>query len=154
MWGKKVRVYYHGIPLFCSLCYNIGHNRNCPNNQITWKEYIDNLSNGFRHELFGSWLSSDLSIARESQIDIPRPHQEGVEDDADVEFDFNKIPSKMLNLLRKKLSVPKTSTAIKKPKLKSKPKVKQNSDLESVASSSRGCGCGARGGKTSGRGQA
>jgi len=140
MWGKKVRVYYHGIPLFCVHCYEIGHNRfECANEQVTWKQYIDKLASGFKNtEIFGTWLTTNQSLARESQSDIPQPHLLDEEEESDEEFDLHKIPPKMLKLLKKKLEGPKTSTAVKKPK----PKVKKLKGTETIA---RGHGRGGRG---------
>jgi hypothetical protein len=69
--------------------------------------FIDSLASGFRPELFGNWLQSNLSLARECQSDIPQPHlavdeqgnaENNVENDEE-NFDLNKIPPKMLNFI-------------------------------------------------------
>jgi hypothetical protein len=108
MWGKKVRIYYHGIPFFCVTCYEVGHNRNtCPNSLISWKDYINFLiGTGISTELFGSWLESNISVTRENQSNVPQPFFEidRAETEADPEneeIDFNSLPQNVVNLLRK-----------------------------------------------------
>jgi hypothetical protein len=42
--GKRARVYYHGIPQFCILCYTPGHLKSdCPNDPVSWTDYIESL---------------------------------------------------------------------------------------------------------------
>jgi hypothetical protein len=117
IWGKKARVYYHGIPIFCGSCHDIGHSRaECGNKAVTWTDYIKNLAGtGIPLELFGSWLASNLSNTREAQQNIPQPNfneneSESESDSDDEEIDLKKIPPKMLKLLKKlKVSTPKSS---------------------------------------------
>jgi hypothetical protein len=134
MWGKKVRIYYHGIPFFCVSCYQIGHNRSeCPNKLISWKDYINFLlGTGIDSTFFGSWLDSNISVTRESQSDVPQPffdnNQSAVETGDDEEIDFSSLPQNVVNLLRKLSS--STPISGKKPQLdgsvtKSKAKTRQ-----------------------------
>jgi hypothetical protein len=69
MWGKKARVYYHGIPPFCVSCYGLGHVKNsCDSETISWRDYIHRLvDSGISKELFGSWLSCNLSVVESSK---------------------------------------------------------------------------------------
>jgi hypothetical protein len=111
MWGKKARIYYHGIPLFCVQCHTIGHSRaDCDGNSLTWRDYIKKLQgNGISSDLFGSWLSSNLSFSRESQ-NVPQPKfRKRSKDDDDDDFDFDNLPPKMLKLLKKFQSTPRVS---------------------------------------------
>jgi hypothetical protein len=114
MWGKKVRVYYHGIPLFCVQCHTIGHSRaDCDGNTLNWRDYIKKLrGNGINPELFGSWLGSNLSFSRESQ-NVPQPKfckRSQELDDEDDEIDFDNLPPKMLKLIKQfQSSTPRVS---------------------------------------------
>jgi hypothetical protein len=120
MWGKKVRVYYHGIPFFCVNCYEIGHNRNeCPNKTISWKDNINYLlSTGISSEIFGSWIDSNVSTTRVSQSDVPQPFfetpktaekEQTVDEDSD-DIDFANLPPKVVTLLKKLSSTPKSTS--------------------------------------------
>ncbi len=135
MWGKKVRVYYHGISSFCTNCYSVGHPRSeCKSNSSTWKNYIDYLvSTGIPTKLFGSWLSSNLSTTRESEKDVPQPRFNTVNDsdsDDEGDFDFSNIPPKMLKLFKKfQASTPKSMAK----KSTQKPKKTDKSDKKEPA---------------------
>ncbi len=69
MWGKKARVYYHGIPPFCVSCYDLGHVKNaCKSETISWRDYIHRMVDaGISKDLFGSWLSCNLSVTQSSE---------------------------------------------------------------------------------------
>jgi hypothetical protein len=73
MWGKKARVYYHGIPPFCVSCYELGHVKNsCKSGTISWRDYIHRLTDtGISKELFGSWLNCNLSAVETTQHPQP-----------------------------------------------------------------------------------
>ncbi len=126
MWGKKSRVYYHGIPLFCASCFTIGHARLDCGETATWKEYINRLSkNGIPTELFGTWLTS-FSNTRESQQNIPQPEFDKQDSDSDSDIDFSNVPPKFLKLFKKlQSSTPKSKTK-SKTQTKAKPKPDQN----------------------------
>ncbi len=113
MWGKKARVYYHGIPLFCVQCHTIGHSKSdCDGNTATWRDYIKKLTGfGIKPELFGAWLSSNLSFSRESQV-VPQPkfNRKSNEADDESDIDFDNLPPNVLKLIRKfQSSTPRTS---------------------------------------------
>ncbi len=128
MWGKKVRVYYHGISSFCTNCYEVGHPRSeCKGKATSWKDYIDYLvGTGIPTEFFGSWLTSNLSTTRESEKDVPQPRfSNAVEESEDEEFDLSNIPPKMLRLFAKiQASTPKSKSKIQK---KAKKETKKDS---------------------------
>jgi hypothetical protein len=163
MWGKKARVYYHGIPLFCVQCHTIGHSKaDCDGNTLNWRDYIKKLlGTGIKSELFGSWLSSNHSFSRESQT-VPQPkfRKRSKADDDDEDFDFDNLPPKMLKLLKQfqsstpKVSANSSSNSAKSVKVspKQKPKTKGpvTRDIVKAARLRRG-GRGGRGGR--GRGQ-
>jgi hypothetical protein len=124
MWGKKVRIYYHGISSFCTNCYEVGHPRNeCKGKSSTWTDFINYLvSTGIPSKIFGSWLTSNLSTTRESEKDVPQPHfgggNEDDDDDSD-DYDINNVPPKMLKLFKKlQASTPKSMAkkSTQKPK--------------------------------------
>jgi hypothetical protein len=59
MFGKKIRVFYHGMPHQCNGCYQLGHMKSeCTNEKQNWKTYVNQLrdSGKFEKYLFGSWL--------------------------------------------------------------------------------------------------
>jgi hypothetical protein len=121
MWGKKVRIYYHGISSFCTNCYGIGHPRNeCKEKSSTWTDYINYLvETGIPSRIFGSWLSSNLSTTRESEKDVPQPHFDNNDDEDSDEYDINNMPPKMLKLFKKlQASTPKSMAkkSTQKPK--------------------------------------
>ncbi len=156
MWGKKVRVYYHGIPFFCVNCYEIGHNRNdCPNKTISWKDNINYLvSTGINSELFGTWIDSNVSTTRESQSDVPQPFFEtpknteknqSADEDSDSDIDFANLPPKVVSLLKKLSSTPKsTSKSVNSDKKKSDAKFKAKTRQQDYFRG-RGRGRGGRG---------
>jgi hypothetical protein len=139
MWGKKVRVYYHGISSFCTNCYEIGHPRSeCKGKSSSWKDYVDFLvSTGIPSKLFGTWLSSNLSTTRESEKDVPQPrfNTRNDESDSDEEFDFSNIPPKMLKMFKKlQASTPKSMAkkSAQKTVSKSAQKLKKTEKKEST----------------------
>ena len=135
MWGKKARVYYHGIPLFCSICYSIGHNNlNCDNKTASWKDYIDDLrDSGIPSEIFGPWLTSNLSSTRDCNAEIAQPQlassdESDSDSDSGEEIDVKKLPPKYLKLFKKlQASTPKSS---KKEKAKAKASSKKKVEKE------------------------
>jgi hypothetical protein len=149
MWGKKVRVYYHGISSFCTNCYGVGHPRNeCKQKSSTWTDYINYLvGTGIPSRIFGSWLSSNLSTTRESEKDVPQPHFGDGNDDSDSdEYDINNIPPKMLKLFKKmqastpKSMAKKSTQKPKKDKKESAVNVRGRVSRGRGASTSRGRG--------------
>jgi hypothetical protein len=113
MWGKKVRIYYHGISSFCTNCYDIGHPRNeCKAKSSTWKDYIDHLvGSGIPSRIFGCWLTSNLSITRENEKNVPQPklNADTVDSEDSDDYDIDNIPPKMLKLFKKlQASTPKS----------------------------------------------
>lgn len=94
--GKRARLYYHGIPTFCVRCYTIGHqNFECPNETVTWLDYIQKLKDdGIPESFFGTWEELNSSAARPPIDNVPQPS-------------FNQANGSANNT-RKKL--PKTST--------------------------------------------
>lgn len=75
MWGKKPRIYYHGIPKTCNNCYNIGHLKvQCTSAPRTWWQYIESLkeSGAIPESYFGSWLTNSAQTDQPiSQSPIP-----------------------------------------------------------------------------------
>jgi hypothetical protein len=149
IWGKKARVYYHGIPIFCGSCHDIGHSRSeCRNRAITWTDYIRSLSStGIPSELFGSWLSTNLSTTRDTQpIAQPSFVDDDFEfsEDEDGQVDLSKIPPKMLKLIKKlKVSTPKSSAKIEAAlKTKSKTHAKRKPLVLSESQIGKGKGRG------------
>lgn len=57
--GRKVKIYYKGIPKMCTACYEVGHIKaNCENSPTSWMEYVANLiesSDENEMALFGRW---------------------------------------------------------------------------------------------------
>ncbi len=154
MWGKKVRIYYHGIPFFCVSCYQIGHNRSeCPNKLISWKDYINYLvGTGINSNFFGTWLDSNVSTTRESQSDVPQPYFENNkptnETDADEDIDFSTLPQNVVNLLRKLSS--STPISNKKPQSNGSESKSKSKNRQQEYFRGRGRG---RGNQNSGRGR-
>ncbi len=157
MWGKKARIYYHGIPLYCVSCNEIGHVKNeCQSDPVSWKSYIQRLvKDGISSELFGAWLNSNLTSSRVSQYDVPRPQfrrDEETEEEGDERppFDLSNLPPQMIQFFKQfNQSTPITS---KKPNSKNSNTNSQNRNR------GRGRGRGNRGnssnrGRGSGRGQ-
>ncbi len=59
MFGKKIRVFYHGMPRQCNGCYQLGHMKwECTNDKLNWKAYVLQMRDSGKYEkhLFGSWL--------------------------------------------------------------------------------------------------
>lgn len=57
--GRKVKVYYRGMPKLCSRCYEEGHMKaDCENTFTSWLEYVANfieMHPHFDEKLFGKW---------------------------------------------------------------------------------------------------
>jgi hypothetical protein len=70
--GKRARIYYHGIPPFCVLCYALGHVRQeCQNNPVSWNEYVDGLKDtGIPASLFEP-IESSFSTPNTSSSSNP-----------------------------------------------------------------------------------
>jgi hypothetical protein len=61
MFGKKVRIYYHGMRKQCSNCYDLDHLRkDCTSPKLNWIGYVDKLRKTGKYEdqMFGSWLDA------------------------------------------------------------------------------------------------
>jgi len=57
--GRKVQVYYPGIPKACIKCFEFGHmKRNCKGVKVEWVERVAQLraTGAFKDEMFGSWI--------------------------------------------------------------------------------------------------
>jgi hypothetical protein len=111
MWGKKARVYYHGIPGFCVACHETGHVKNdCDSDSISWRDYIKKLvADGVPKPLFGSWLATNITFSRSSQSDIARPifrkrKSSSSDSDSDNDQDLSSIPPHMQKLFKKFLA--------------------------------------------------
>jgi hypothetical protein len=107
MWGKKARVYYHGIPSFCVGCYTVGHVKaDCEENSISWKDYINTLlGSGIEKRLFGGWFRSNLSLSRESHVTHAQPSfkrkNSSVVDDDDENLTLDTLSPKLIALFKK-----------------------------------------------------
>jgi hypothetical protein len=58
--GRKVQIYYPGIPRSCNNCYQEGHvKRNCKSKKIDWLQRVIQIRQGgqFEDELFGGWIA-------------------------------------------------------------------------------------------------
>ncbi len=58
--GRKLQVFYPGIPKACNNCYQVGHmKRNCKAKKREWIDRVDEIrrSGEFEDELFGGWVS-------------------------------------------------------------------------------------------------
>jgi hypothetical protein len=58
--GRKVQIYYPGIPRSCNNCYQEGHvKRNCKSKKIDWLQRVIQIrqSGKFEDELFGGWIA-------------------------------------------------------------------------------------------------
>jgi hypothetical protein len=108
MWGKKARVYYHGIPSFCVGCYTVGHVKaDCEDNTISWKDYInDLLDSGIEKRLFGSWFRSNITLPRESHVKYAQPtlkrrNSNSNTNDDDEELTLETLSPKLIELFKK-----------------------------------------------------
>lgn len=57
--GRRLRIYYHGIPKLCNNCYVQGHiKRACKEPKVDWTQFVSKLlhSGHFEEEMFGSWI--------------------------------------------------------------------------------------------------
>jgi hypothetical protein len=58
--GRKLTVYYPGIPKSCNNCYGTGHlKRNCKQKKKDWLKRVEELraSGDFEDAMFGGWIS-------------------------------------------------------------------------------------------------
>jgi hypothetical protein len=104
MWGKKARVYYHGIPSFCVGCYTVGHVRaDCEENSISWKDYINTLvDSGIEKRIFGSWFRSNLSLSRDSHATYAQPSfKRRSTNNDDEDLTLETLSPKLLELFKK-----------------------------------------------------
>jgi hypothetical protein len=70
MDGKKVRIFYRGIPKLCSKCYGGGHLRkDCTNEKDDWLTYVDNhmIRWDLDESYYGKWCAriNDWRLANE-----------------------------------------------------------------------------------------
>jgi hypothetical protein len=59
MYGKKVRIFYHGMKRQCNGCFHLDHMKwECKEEKINWKAYVNRLrsTGNFEDVLFGQWL--------------------------------------------------------------------------------------------------
>jgi len=63
IFGKKARIYYHGMPLFCGGCHQLGHLKaDCRREQIDWWTFIESLRKAkIPSEYFGTWIESNYA---------------------------------------------------------------------------------------------
>jgi hypothetical protein len=106
MWGKKARVYYHGIPSFCVGCYTVGHVKaDCEENSISWKDFINNLLDlGIEKRLFGSWFRSNLSLSRDTHATFAQPNlkrKTSNSNENDEDLTLETLSPKLLELFKK-----------------------------------------------------
>jgi len=113
MFGCKVRVFYHGMPIQCKRCWESGHvGKDCTGEDINWKAFTKKLfaTGNFKREMFGFWLEEP-----------PKPQQQTHEEE------LNELKSllskstdlrKLVNYLKKD----KANPAQDRPKTKAKPK--------------------------------
>jgi len=68
--GKRARVYYHGIPSFCVVCYSLGHQRTeCYNNSVSWIDYTEALKRtGIPARLFDPILDFPFNVSTSTPI--------------------------------------------------------------------------------------
>jgi hypothetical protein len=71
MDGKKVRIFYRGIPKLCSKCYGGGHLRkDCTNERDDWLTYVDNhmIRWDLDESYYGKWCDriNDWRLANEN----------------------------------------------------------------------------------------
>ncbi len=58
MYGRKIRIYYHGMQKQCNHCMDLGHLKaDCTGEKCDWFAYIDSFidSGDFDIKLFGEW---------------------------------------------------------------------------------------------------
>jgi hypothetical protein len=105
MWGKKARIYYHGIPSFCVGCYTVGHVKaDCNENSISWKDYINILlDTGIDKKLFGSWFRSNINLTRESHATFEQPNFKKRKNSTDNEEDLTleTLSPRLIELFKK-----------------------------------------------------
>jgi hypothetical protein len=73
MFGKKVRIFHHGMPRQCNGCFEIGHLKwECKNQKMNWQAYVQKMKNSgkFQKELFGSWLDEKPIPGKPAEGDL------------------------------------------------------------------------------------
>jgi hypothetical protein len=77
MDGKKIRIFYKGIPKLCSRCYGGGHLRHgCKNEEDDWLSYVDNhmIRSDLDDSYYGKWWDR-IGDWRLSNDDAHRRHK-------------------------------------------------------------------------------
>ena len=80
MFGKKVRVFYHGMMRQCNGCFGLGHLKwECKNPKANWRGYVASLkaTARFEDQLLGSWL--EVKEAKEDPKKTDEKNAEGAE---------------------------------------------------------------------------
>jgi hypothetical protein len=75
MFGKKIRLYHHGMKKQCNNCYSIGHlKKDCDAAKVQWLEYVEKLrkSGRFEDQMFGNWIE----ILKEESEKASKPARE------------------------------------------------------------------------------
>jgi len=150
IFGKKARIYYHGMPLFCGGCHNVGHLKlDCKLDTTDWWGFIDRLKlASVPVEYFGTWINCNSSVnsAHRSAISkLPQPNLSTPQ-----HSELSGITEEALAKALKKIITPLTCLT---PKSKQKRKRDSSSDEEKNQphpSSAKGRG---KGGKPRGKGQ-
>jgi hypothetical protein len=81
MYGKKVRIFYHGMMRQCNGCYKLGHMKwECKEEKSNWKTYVATLrsTGNFEDVLFGSWLDER---SEEEKMDTGKTQDKNSEED-------------------------------------------------------------------------
>ena len=75
MYGKKVRLYHHGMVKQCNNCFGIGHmKRDCKDQKVNWKGYAVRKTGRFEDLMFGSWLESESGDQAMNQGNTNNPN--------------------------------------------------------------------------------
>ena len=79
MWGKKVEIYYRGMPQLCLHCYRPGHRKiDCKNERIEWMDYVCKFieTNDYYKEIYGRWFEiakKHMRSKRRNDPEQPNP---------------------------------------------------------------------------------
>lgn len=78
--GKKIKIYYSGIPGLCTNCYKNGHYKaNCKNIKVRWIDHVERFidENHFIPlELFGRWPMVISTQKRQDKINLDKMIEE------------------------------------------------------------------------------